>query len=233
MYIGELWSYTVFFIEEVIVMLMLDIRKKIIETARMMLKIGLTTGTWGNISIRHNEILVAITPSGVDYDSMIPEDVVIVDLNGQVIDGNLKPSSELPMHLAIYRERKDVQAVVHTHSPYASAFAVLGKEIPVILAEMGSVVGGEVLVAPYCRPGSPQMGKEAVRCLRNRQGVLLGNHGVVAIGANIDEALVAAQVIEDAARICQMAMVMGEPKRLPDDEIRILREQYIQHYGQK
>lgn len=214
-------------------MLMLDIRKKVIETARKMLKYGLTTGTWGNISIRHNEILVAITPSGVDYETMIPEDVVIVDLMGKVIDGNLKPSSEMPMHLAIYRERSDVQAVVHTHSPYASAFAVLGKEIPVVLAEMGSVVGGSVLVTPYCRPGSPEMGKDVVRCLRDRSGVLLGNHGVVAIGSNIDEALVAAMVIEDGARIYQMASVMGEPRLVPDDEIRVLRESYVKHYGQK
>lgn len=214
-------------------MLMLDIRKKVIETARKMLKYGLTTGTWGNISIRHNEILVAITPSGVDYETMIPEDVVIVDLSGKVIDGNLKPSSEMPMHLAIYCERSDVQAVVHTHSPYASAFAVLGKEIPVVLAEMGSVVGGSVLVTPYCRPGSMEMGRDVVRCLRDRSGVLLGNHGVVAIGSTIDEALVAAMVIEDGARIYQMAAVMGEPRLIPDDEIRILRESYIQHYGQR
>ncbi len=212
---------------------MLDIRKKIIEAARKMLKYGLTTGTWGNLSIRHNEILVAITPSGVDYETMIPEDVVIVDLTGKVIDGTLKPSSEMPMHLAIYQARSDVQAVVHTHSPYASAFAILGKEIPVVLAEMGSVVGGSVLVTPYCRPGTAELGKDVVRCLRDRAGVLLGNHGVVAIGRNIEEALTAAQVVEDGARIYQMAAVIGEPRLLPEEEVSVLREQYIKHYGQK
>ncbi|AZR71945.1 hypothetical protein BBF96_00095 [Anoxybacter fermentans] len=214
-------------------MLMLEVRKKVIETARKMLKYGLTTGTFGNISIRHQEILVAITPSGVDYESMIPEDVVIVDLNGQVIDGDLKPSSEMPMHLALYRKRADIQAVVHTHSPYASAFAVLGQEIPVVLAEMASVVGGSVKVAPYCRPGSAEMGREVVRCLRDRTGVLLANHGVVAIGSTVDEALGVAQVIEDSARIYQLAVAMGNPRILPEDEIRVLREQYIKHYGQK
>lgn len=214
-------------------MLLLDVRKKVIETARKMLKYGLTTGTWGNISIRNNEILVAITPSGVDYETMIPEDVVIVDLTGKVIDGNLKPSSETPMHLAVYRERPDVQAIVHTHSPYASAFAVLGKEIPVVLAEMAFVVGGSVQVTPYCRPGSPDLGKETVRCLRDRAGVLLGNHGVVAIGRNVDEALTAAMVIEDGARIYQMAAVMGAPRLVPEDEVSILREQYLKNYGQK
>ena len=214
-------------------MLLLDVRKKVIETSRKMLKYGLTTGTWGNISIRHNEILVAITPSGVDYETMIPEDVVIVDLMGKVIDGNLKPSSETPMHLAVYRERPDVQAIVHTHSPYASAFAVLGKEIPVVLAEMGSVVGGPVLVTPYCRPGSPEVGSETVRYLRDRAGVLLGNHGVVAVGRNVEEAFTAAMVIEDGARIYQMASVMGTPRLVPEDEINVLRESYMQHYGQK
>lgn len=214
-------------------MLMLEVRKKVIETARLMLKYGLTVGTWGNISIRHNEILVAITPSGVDYEAMIPEDVVIVDLSGKVIDGNLKPSSELPMHLAVYRERKDVQAIVHTHSPYASAFAVLGKEIPVVLAEMGSVIGGSIQVTPYSRPGTPDVGRDVVRCLRDRQGVLIGNHGVVTIGATVDEALMAAMIVEDGARIYQLAKGMGEPRTIPEDEARILREQYVKHYGQK
>lgn len=214
-------------------MLMLDIRKQVIETARQMLKYGLTVGTWGNISIRNNEMLVAITPSGVDYQSMIPEDVVVVDLAGKVVDGNLKPSSELPMHLAVYRERKDVQAIVHTHSPYASAFAVLGQEIPVVLAEMASVVGGSVLVTPYSRPGTLDVGRDVVRCLQDRQGVLLGNHGVVAIGSDVDEALMIALVIEDGARIYQLAKTLGEPRTIPEDETRLLREQYRKHYGQK
>lgn len=213
-------------------MLMLDIRKQVIEAARKMLKYGLTTGTWGNISVRHNEMLVAITPSGVDYEAMIPEDVVIVDLNGHIIDGNLKPSSETPMHLAIYRDRPDVDAVVHTHSPYASSFAVLGKEIPIVLAEMGSVVGGSVLVTPYCRPGSDILAKEVVKNLRDRSGVLIGNHGVVAIGRTLDEAFTAAMVIEDGARICQMAYAMGEPRLVPEEEVQVLREGYLKHYGQ-
>lgn len=214
-------------------MLLLDIRKKVIKTARKMLRYGLTTGTWGNISIRQNEILIAITPSGVDYESMIPEDVVIVDLMGRVIDGDLKPSSEMPMHLAIYQERPDIMAVVHTHSPYASAFAVLGKEIPIVLAEMASVVGGTVLVTPYCRPGSVEMGKDVIRSLRDRAAVLLGNHGVVGVGTTIDEAFNAAQVVEDGARIYQMASTMGKPKLIPESEVQILREQYLKHYGQK
>lgn len=214
-------------------MLMLDIRKQVIEIARQMLKYGLTVGTWGNISIRNDEMLVAITPSGVDYELMTPEDVVVVDLSGKVVDGNLKPSSELPMHLAVYRERKDVQAIVHTHSPYASAFAVLGQEIPVVLAEMASVVGGSVLVTPYSQPGTPDVGRDVVRCLKDRQGVLLGNHGVVAIGSNVDEALMTALVIEDGARIYQLAKTLGEPRTIPADETRLLRQQYMKHYGQK
>ncbi|MCG8639963.1 MAG: class II aldolase/adducin family protein, partial [Desulfobacterales bacterium] len=116
---------------------------------------------------------------------------------------------------------------------YASAFAVLGNEIPTILAEMASVVGGSVLVTPYCRPGSPMLAKEVVKNLRDRSGVLLGNHGVVAIGSTIDEAFNAAQVIEDGARIYQMAATMGQPRLVPEEEVRVLREQYIKHYGQK
>ena len=214
-------------------MLMELARKKVVDFCKKMLWTGLTAGTFGNISIREDD-LVAITPSGVDYEKMDKKDVVVVNLDdGKVVEGDLKPSSELKMHLAIYKKRSDLNAIVHTHSPYASAFAVLGQEIPVVLAETGSVVGGQVPVTPYCRPGSESLGLEAVKGLKERTGVLLKNHGVVAVGSDIEKAFMTAQIIEESARIYQLAAAMGKPQTLPQEEIKILREQFIQGYGQK
>ena len=208
-----------------------DIRRKVIKFGLELLNRGLVAGTWGNISARiGREGLIAITPSGRDYRTLADTDIVIVDSNGQVIDGHLKPSSELPLHLAVYHARPDVNAIVHTHSVYASACAVAQKEIPPIIEDLIQVIGGAVSVADYALPGTEELGINTIRSLGRKNGVLLANHGVVGCGRSLDEALTACELIEKAARIFIYSMSIGGPKILSDHDVAVMHKFYVEHY---
>lgn len=186
----------------------------------------LFAGTSGNLSICDRENgRVFITPSGYAYDQMTPSDIVVIDFSGNVLEGAHKPSSEWPMHLALYRENKKFGAVVHTHSPYATAFAVLNRPIPVVLIEMLFFLHGDVKVSPYAPPGSEALGIAAAPFLHSRTACLLKNHGVVAVGKDIDEAYLRAVYVEDAASICHKAMAIGQIEEIPmEEQNRIRRE---------
>lgn len=186
------------------------------ELARRGFGAGLFAGTSGNLSVCDRAAgTVYITPSGLRYEAMAARDIVAVDLaSGAVLSAaqGLRPSSELPMHLAIYRARPDVDAVVHTHSPYATAFAAGGVGIPCALIEMVFFLGGDVPVAPLSLPGTEAVGLGAVAALGDRNACLLENHGVVAIGSGLPEAYLRAEYVEDAARICLLARQNGALK---------------------
>jgi len=206
-----------------------DVHKALVALPRT----GLVQGTSGNVSGREGD-LVVIKPSGVEYDALSAEDLVVVDLSGCVIEGSLSPSVDTSAHLHIYRSVPDVGGVVHTHSTYATVFAVLGKEISVYLTELADLFGGPIPVSAYVPPGSEAIGKEFAS--RTRPGrfraLLMRNHGVFTAGRTTGDALNAARIVEHSARISYLASRAGEPVPLPKDEIDRLHEAYMADYGQ-
>ncbi|HBW35874.1 class II aldolase/adducin family protein [Desulfosporosinus sp. BICA1-9] len=212
----------------------LETCQKVVEKGIEMLAINLTVGTWGNISCRIPEKdYVAITPSGMSYDTLAPEDIVVMDLRGNTISGTNKPSIELPLHLAIYNARDDVQAIVHTHSPYATALAVARKEVPGAVEDMVQIVGGKVRVSEYALPGTVQLGTNTVKALEGRNAVLLANHGMIGVGRNLDEAFRVCQVVEKSAQIVIFAKLMGGVVELSEEDIAGMRNFYLNGYGQR
>ena len=206
-----------------------EMRLRVRDAARRAYAGGLVTGTSGNVSEFDRESgLMVITPTSLPYDVMEPEDVVLMDLDGTVRDGCRAPSSEWRLHAELYRGLGDVSAVIHTHSPMATAFAVLRRPIPLTLVEMLLFLGGEVPVAELAVPGTAQVGETAVQAMASprRNACLLANHGVAAVGRSLDEAYIRAQYVEEAAVICHAAMQMGQPYELPPETVCQLREKY-------
>jgi L-fuculose-phosphate aldolase len=190
-------------------MLLEQLRTEVIVYSNRMIAKGLTRGTGGNIScIDRTTGLVAITPSGVAYDKMKPEDVPLIDLNGKVRHGDLVPSSEFDMHLACYQARADVQAVVHTHSTYATVMACLRKPIEAIHYLVG-FAGGPVSVTPYLVFGTKKLAQAAVETMGKRNAVLLGNHGLLAVGKDLGSAFNVAEEIEFVAELNYKTLCVG------------------------
>ncbi len=211
-----------------------QLRSEVVETARQMLQEGLVRGTWGNVSARlPGASRMLITPSGRDYQTMNPDDLVVVDGQGNRVEGRWKPSTESPLHLAIYQHRPELGAIVHTHSPFATAFAVAGRFIPVITEEMAQVVGGPVKNAPYATCGSDELAVAVVKHLGSRQAVLLANHGLVGVGRDLKEALLSCIIAEKTAHIATIAKMLGGYSELDPDEVKGLRDNYINHYARE
>lgn len=210
-----------------------DLKKQVYETALEIYSSKLVTGTWGNVSARSDSHHLIITPSGMDYNVLTPEDMIVVDMEGQVVEGEYKPSIETPMHIAIYKQRPDVKAIVHVHSPYATAFAVAHKPIPVILEETAQVIGHPVKVANYAMCGTDELAREVTKCItENEKAVLLANHGLVALGKDLKEALKVCFIAEKTAMITIYAAQLGGVKSLSEEETKILNEKFA-YYGQQ
>jgi L-ribulose-5-phosphate 4-epimerase len=183
----------------------------------------------GNISVFASVDHLVITPTGIPYDDMMVEDLVIIDLNGVVIEGDHKPSSETPMHITVYKNIPAVKAIVHTHSPFALAFATVGKNIPVITTE-GLAVRGPVPVADYACPGTEAQGWAAVKAMKGPPsvtGTLLKNHGVLTTGTTLSHAYSTACRIEMAAKVYFLALQIGSPSILTDKQIEEIRNLYL------
>lgn len=209
-------------------------RKEIIDAGNQMVSSALVIGTWGNISVRiAGEDLIAITPSGVDYDKLISENIPIIDFEGNLIDGNMKPSIELPMHLEIYKNRPDIGAIVHTHSTYCTAMAIARKPIPASCEDLIQIVGGNVRVSEYRLPGTDDLGKVAVDALDGRNAVLLANHGLLAAGKNLKETIKIAFICEKSAHATLLAANIGGAIELSKEECDIMRDFYLNKYGQR
>jgi L-ribulose-5-phosphate 4-epimerase len=189
--------------------------------------------TGGNVSARDPETgYVVIKPSGVRYEDMTPEDMVIVDLDGDVIEGDLKPSSDTLSHLYIYRHRPDVGGVVHTHSPYATAFAAVGKPIPVCLTAIADEFGGPIPCGGFALIGGEAIGKAVVEAIGSSSAVLLKQHGVFTIGPDAEAAVKAAVMTEDVAKAVWLAMQIGEPEAIAEEDVAKLHDRYSNVYGQ-
>jgi L-ribulose-5-phosphate 4-epimerase len=196
-------------------------------------KNGLVKWTGGNVSARDLETgLVVIKPSGVKYKELRPEHMVIVDLDGKIVEGKLKFSSDTASHLYIYRHRPDVNGVVHTHSPYATAFAALGKPIPVYLTAMADEFGGPIPCGRFALIGGEEIGRVVVESIGDSPGVLLKNHGVFTLGKSAEGAVKAAVMVEDVARTVWLALQIGQPDEIPAEDVAKLHHRYTHVYGQ-
>jgi L-ribulose-5-phosphate 4-epimerase len=194
---------------------------------------NLVAWTSGNVSGRDPESgLVVIKPSGIMYEDLRPENMVIVNLDGKVVEGSYKPSSDTATHLYIYHHRTDVGGIVHTHSTYATAFAAVGKPIPPFLTAICDEFGGPIPVGGFALIGGEQIGEEVVRSIGNNKAILMQNHGVFTIGKNARAALKSAVYVEDAARTMFYALQMGEVVPIPPDQVAKLHKRYTEEYGQ-
>ncbi len=197
----------------------MEIRESIVKYSKLMYDEHLVSATSGNISIRLPERpnAFAITPSSESYLTMTPDRIVLMTIDGEILQcpKDAKPSSEWRLHAELYRAKPGVNAIVHTHSPYATSFAVVREGIPLILIEMQPWLGGDIPLAEYAPTGSLQLGLNAARDIGERGGCLLANHGVVAVAKDIDLAYVRATYIEDAAKIYHMARCVGKPVVIP------------------
>jgi len=205
------------------------LRRQIVDALRYLEDIGLNFGYSGNISAKIDENHIIITPTGLRKSKLSPEDLVIVDLYGHPLKENSKkPSSELPTHLAIYKARKDVRAIVHVHPIYSSVFAVLHENVLPVLEETVIFLGGEIKVAEYAPTGTDKLGENVVKALEDRSAVILANHGLLTVGRSVNEAVELAVYAERAAKIYFFAKLMGKPNPLPEYAISLERKMYLQ-----
>ena len=204
-------------------------RQAVVAACVALLSTGLVRGTSGNVSVREPlSGLLAVSPSGTDYLTMDPRDVAVMNDDGDVLEGRLSPTTEAGLHLGIYRARPDVGAVVHTHSPFATTFAALRQPVPAvhyILAKAAT----SVRVAPYERYGTPELAEACVRTLGADHGVLLANHGVVAVGSDVAAAMAVAEAIEYTAEITWRARVIGTPETLTDDQMAAVATDFTRY----
>jgi len=209
------------------------IRQELVILNQALPEHGLVTWTSGNVSIRDPETgYVAIKSSGTKFPDLTAESMVVVDLEGNVIDGQYKPSSDTASHMVIYRHRPDVNGVVHTHSNYATAFAALGQPIPVYLTAQADEFGGPIPCGGFALIGGEEIGKIAVETMGSSSAVLLKNHGVFTVGPTGEAALKAAVMVEDIARTTWLALQLGKPDVIPSDKIEKLYGRYQHDYGQ-
>jgi L-ribulose-5-phosphate 4-epimerase len=197
---------------------------------------GLVAWTSGNLSARvPGDDLMVIKASGVPYEQLTPEAIVVCDLHGALVDGDLAPSSDAATHGCIYRQRPDVGGVAHTHSPYATSWAARGEPIPCVLTAMADEFGGDIPVGPFARIGDEEIGRAVIATLAESRSpaVLMRNHGVFTIGAGPREAIKAAVMCEDVARTAHLAHEVGHPTRLAPEDIDALYDRYQSAYGQR
>lgn len=214
-------------------MLLEELRAQICCLHQELPRNHLVVWTAGNISGRDVESgLVIIKPSGVRYEELTPDKLVVVDLDGKVIEGTLKPSSDTGAHLYIYRHRSDVNGVVHTHSPFATAWAAVGRPIPPVLTAICDEFGGPIPVGKYAKIGGDEIGREIIRSIGNSPAILMQNHGVFTLGRTPLEAVKAAVMLEDVARTVFYAMQLGQPQEIPPEEVARAHRRYLEEYGQ-
>jgi L-ribulose-5-phosphate 4-epimerase len=211
-----------------------QLRREVWEANVGIYRAGLVTMHSGNASgIDRKRGLVVIKPSGMDYDKMRPADMVVTDLEGRKVRGNWKPSVDLPDHLYIYKHRLDIGGIIHTHSNYATSFALLGRSIPACLTAIADEFGEAIPCAPYVDNQADHIGKAIVEHMGKAPAILLAQHGAFAWGPTPRDALKAAVMLEDVAKTCHLALLLGEPKPLPPEEIKKWWDRYHTTYGQE
>lgn len=215
------------------------LREEVFHLHMELPKHELVVWTIGNVSARDPETgLIVIKPSGIRYENLTPENMVVVDAQGSVVEGDLKPSSDTASHCYIYRSKPEINGIVHTHSRYATAFAALGKPIPCFLTGMADEFGGEIPCGGFALIGGEAIGQEVVRCLQDSRSpaVILQNHGVFAVGHSAEAAVKAAVMAEDSAATSwlalQLSAQLGQPIPLSQEDLDKLHHRYTNVYGQ-
>jgi len=198
-------------------------RVKVAKTALDLLQTGLVVNTSGNVSIRVDEH-IAITPSGCSYEELCPEDIVVLDLDGNAVDGDLLPSSETPLHLAVYSANENIRSIVHTHSVYATAVSTLVRELPAIHYQIADL-GGPVPVAAYQTFGTPELAYSVTSAIRGRTAALMQNHGALTVGDTVEHALRRSITLEWLSRVYLIAQQSGTPSLIDDDELVKVKQQ--------
>lgn len=213
-----------------------DLRRHVCELHAELTRYGLVIWTAGNISARvPGRDLLIIKPSGVSYDAMRPEHMVVCSLDGDLIDGDLAPSSDTAAHAYVYRHMPEIGGVVHTHSTYATAWAAVGEPIPCVLTMIADEFGGEIPVGPFAAIGDDSIGRGIVETLRDSRSaaVLMRNHGPFTVGADARSAVKAAVMLEDVARTTFISGQLGTPQSLPAAVVDGLFDRYQNIYGQR
>lgn len=209
-----------------------DIKREIIKAGLKLDKYGLIALSGGNVSVRLKNGNVLITPSGIEYEDMTESDVVVMDSSGNIIEGTRKPSSDTPAILYIFSHREDVNAVIHTHQPYATAIGLIEDKFHINLTTLANCTAGDVNVSPYSSPGSVYMGIDTVEHIGDSLAIILANHGVITIGANLKQALYAAVYMEEAAKCYLAAKITGLPMRQMTDAQIEQAIDVFKYYGQ-
>ena len=213
--------------------MLLELREELVWLHRELVRNKLVAWTSGNVSVRDFASgLIVIKPSGVRYDSLTADAMVVVDLDGEIVEGKLSPSVDCESHVHIYREREDVGGIVHTHSPFATAFAAVGRAIPCALTALADAFGGPIPCSDYAAVGSDAVGKEVLGTIGEGRAVLLKQHGVFTIGATGEEALKAAVMVEEGAKTLYYAQTLGKIEPLDEKEAKRAHVQYKRQYGQ-
>jgi L-ribulose-5-phosphate 4-epimerase len=213
-----------------------DLRREVCALHAELPRYGLVAWTSGNLSARVRDAeLMVIKPSGVSYDDLTPESIVVCDLQGEVVEGDFAPSSDAATHGYIYREMTEVGGVVHTHSGFATAWAIRGEPIPCVMTAMADEFGGEIPVGPFALIGDEEIGRGVVETLGGHRSpaVLMRSHGVFALGEGPRDAVKAAVMCEDAARTVHLARSLGPVEPLDPDSIDALYDRYQNVYGQR
>jgi L-ribulose-5-phosphate 4-epimerase len=213
-----------------------DLRREVCALHAELPRYGLVAWTSGNLSARVPDAeLMVIKPSGVSYDDLTPESIVVCDLQGEVVEGDFAPSSDAATHGYIYREMTEVGGVVHTHSGFATAWAIRGEPIPCVMTAMADEFGGEIPVGPFALIGDEEIGRGVVETLGGHRSpaVLMRSHGVFALGEGPRDAVKAAVMCEDAARTVHLARSLGPVEPLDPDSIDALYDRYQNVYGQR
>lgn len=213
-----------------------ELRRQVCDLHAELVRYGLVAWTAGNVSGRvPGEDLFVIKPSGVSYDDLTPESIVVCDLDGHPVEGGLSPSSDTAAHAHVYREMPAVGGVVHTHSTYATAWAARAEPVPCVLTAMADEFGGEIPVGPFALIGNDDIGKGIVATLERHRSpaVLMQNHGVFTIGETPRAAVKAAVMCEDVARTVHIARQLGEPLVIPPADVDRLYDRYQNVYGQR
>jgi L-ribulose-5-phosphate 4-epimerase len=212
------------------------LRREVCDLHAELPRHGLVVWTSGNLSARvPGEELMVIKASGIPYDELTPEAIVVCDLHGALVDGELTPSSDAATHGYIYRELDQVGGIAHTHSAYATAWAARGEAIPCVLTAMADEFGGEIPIAPFARIGDEEIGRAVVETLASHRSsaVLLRGHGVFTLGPGPRAAIKAAVMCEDVARTVHLARALGDPIPLAGEDIDALYDRYQNVYGQR
>lgn len=209
-----------------------NIKRDIIDTALKLKEYNLIALSGGNVSVRTEEGHILITPSGMSYEGMVEDDIIVMDIDGKIIEGTRRPSVDTEPILYIYKNMPHVNAVIHTHQVYATAAGLVGDQLPAAVTTLPNATLGPVNVAPFSSAASLEMGIQTVKHIDGKRAIILKNHGVITVGETLKKALYAAVYMEDAAKTYLMARMVGNPVILTQAQVDEAVEVF-EHYGQK